>query len=335
MCFATIPAHYAMAVDNSTGNYTPLAPLPGTTVDTACNPAQTNPPDPKCQTNLTTYLPGIFKLAIGIAGVLAVIMIVIGGVQYLSTDAISGKSDGKEKITNALIGLLLAIGAFVILNTINPGTLSLTLGLKPISLTPTGQPLTPTTPSTPSANGGALTANCPLPKSKGGGTVQCTCSSNCVNGSSALVFKPGPQTNTDLSSTLLNKLSQVPNDTTVNLPSAANGGAGYSVYISWQVTEAWPPTVGHKDLCHFIGTCVDLNTIPAFVSGSKPSQYVVLQLAALANQLKNQGFSDVIYEVSQSDYNALMSAGKLYQVDMSFLHLEYDTTTAPSFHVKL
>jgi Type IV secretion system pilin len=327
LCFATIPAHHVLAVDNSTGNYTPLAPLPGTTINANCDPTQNN-----CQTNFATYLPGIFRLAIGVAGALAVIMIVIGGVQYLSTDALSGKSEGKEKITNALIGLLLAIGAFVILNTINPGTLSLNLSLSPVATTSPSQPLTPTTPSTPSAAGSTLTSNtCPPQK---GGNTQCICNS-CVNGLSALVFKTGPQTNTYLTSALLNKLSQVPDNTTVNLPSPANGGAGYNVYINWQITEAWPPTVSHLDSCHYTGTCVDLNTVPGFISGSQPSQYMVLQLAALANQLKDQGFSVVIYEVSQSDYNALMSAGKLYQVDMSFLHLEYTTTTAPSFHVAL
>jgi hypothetical protein len=111
------------------GNYQPLSPLPGTTVG-VCDPNITNPPDPNCETTLSTYIPGLFKLLIALAGALAIIMIVIGGVQYLSTDAISGKSEGKERIENAIIGLLLAIGSYIILNTINPGILTLNLGLK-------------------------------------------------------------------------------------------------------------------------------------------------------------------------------------------------------------
>lgn len=70
--------------------------------------------------NLNDYLQFVFQFAIGITGVLAVIMIILGGITYLSTDAIGGKKDGKEMITNALGGLALAILSWLILNTINP-----------------------------------------------------------------------------------------------------------------------------------------------------------------------------------------------------------------------
>jgi hypothetical protein len=112
------------------GDYTPLEPIPvlgGGTV------------------SLSSYIPNLVKLIIQIAGVLAVVMIVLGGVQYLSTDAIGGKSEGKQKIENAIYGLLLAIGAYVILNTINPGTLQLQLIINPI----TGSSTPPTATSTP------------------------------------------------------------------------------------------------------------------------------------------------------------------------------------------
>ncbi|MBX4216189.1 hypothetical protein KW797_04550, partial [Candidatus Parcubacteria bacterium] len=87
-----------------------LAPLPGTAL------SSTTP----LGGGFSTYLNEVFNIILGIAIVLSVIMIVIGGIQYLSTDAIGGKSEGKQKLQNALIGLLLALGAFLILNTINP-----------------------------------------------------------------------------------------------------------------------------------------------------------------------------------------------------------------------
>ena len=101
-----------------TDKYTVLAPLPGV----GNNAAKT--------TTLTDYLPAIFKLSIGIAAVLAFVMITFGGITYMTTDAIGGKSRGREYITNALWGLLLVIGAWVILNTINPQILSFDLFLK-------------------------------------------------------------------------------------------------------------------------------------------------------------------------------------------------------------
>lgn len=88
-------------------DYIPLASLPGTT-------------DSKGSVNLNTYIPGIFNLTIGIAGVLAVLMIVIGGVEYMTTDAIQGKADGKARINNALWGLLLVLVSYILLYTINP-----------------------------------------------------------------------------------------------------------------------------------------------------------------------------------------------------------------------
>lgn len=71
--------------------------------------------------SLSTYLGAIFKIGIGLAGVLAVLMIVIGGIQYIGSGmSPSGKTDARDRITNAVLGLLLALLSWIILNTINP-----------------------------------------------------------------------------------------------------------------------------------------------------------------------------------------------------------------------
>lgn len=75
--------------------------------------------------DLPGYIKTIFKIIMGIIGILAVVMIILGGVQYMSTDAISGKEGGKETVTRAVGGLILALGAYIILNTINPHLLDL------------------------------------------------------------------------------------------------------------------------------------------------------------------------------------------------------------------
>jgi hypothetical protein len=116
---------YAQTPDNT---YTVLAPLPCIGSDQDCNKTAT-------QTELKDYLPGMFKLLIGLSAAFAVLMIVIGGFQYMSTDAIQGKSNGKERIKNAIFGLVLVIGAWLILATINPNLLSLNLNIEPVSTT--------------------------------------------------------------------------------------------------------------------------------------------------------------------------------------------------------
>lgn len=72
----------------------------------------------------------INKVVIGVvagAGVLALIMVIWGGIQYISTDSFSDKKDGKKRIQAALGGLLLALSTYLILNTIDPNLTNLDL----------------------------------------------------------------------------------------------------------------------------------------------------------------------------------------------------------------
>jgi hypothetical protein len=100
---------------NTPTDYTVLAPLPGTTKN--CDQSQTSASD-NCATDLQTYLPGAFNLIVGLAAVLAFLVLTYGGVFYMTSDAISGKSQGKEYITNALLGLGLVLASWLILFTI-------------------------------------------------------------------------------------------------------------------------------------------------------------------------------------------------------------------------
>lgn len=117
--FAAAPGAHA---DSS---YIPLAPIPGTGAS-GCNPANQN-----CSVTLGSYLLGIYKIGIAAAGVLAFLMIVLGGFTYLSTDAVSGKEEGRHRIMNAAGGLILALASWVILNAINPNLVSLNLAFGP------------------------------------------------------------------------------------------------------------------------------------------------------------------------------------------------------------
>lgn len=76
-------------------------------------------------TSFSGFLNATFKLGLAVAATLAVVMITIGGLQYMSTDSISGKTEGRDKIQNAVIGLLIALLIWIILFTINPNLLKL------------------------------------------------------------------------------------------------------------------------------------------------------------------------------------------------------------------
>jgi hypothetical protein len=101
--------------------------------------------------DLKTYLQGVIVITIGIAGVLAVVMMVICGIKMMMSGSVSGKSEAKECIWNAIFGLLIAIAAWAILYTINPELLKNDLQLAdvPVPVSPAASPRTESNPAAP------------------------------------------------------------------------------------------------------------------------------------------------------------------------------------------
>lgn len=67
------------------------------------------------------YIAGIYTWAVGIAGLIAVVLIIMGGFVYLTSGGNAQRTqEGKDRITSALFGLLLLLGSYVLLYTINP-----------------------------------------------------------------------------------------------------------------------------------------------------------------------------------------------------------------------
>ena len=70
---------------------------------------------------LGQYIAALYKYSLGIAVVVATVMIVIGGFQYLTGGGDAGRvKAGKDRITNAVVGLLLLFGSYIMLTTIDP-----------------------------------------------------------------------------------------------------------------------------------------------------------------------------------------------------------------------
>ena len=70
--------------------------------------------------NIGEYLNKVFVIAIGLCAALAVLMMIIAGVKYMGEESLFGKVNAKEQIKNALLGLLIALSAYALLNTIDP-----------------------------------------------------------------------------------------------------------------------------------------------------------------------------------------------------------------------
>lgn len=104
--------------------YVLLAPLPcETEKDAGCVGGKLTTFNPSQPNNLSAYLNLMIKIFIGLCAVLAVVMIVVGGIEYMTSELISSKESGKDRITHAILGLFIALGAYALLFTINPDLL--------------------------------------------------------------------------------------------------------------------------------------------------------------------------------------------------------------------
>lgn len=99
----------ATGSSSSSGDYVPLVQIPG--VDTG---------------NFLNYLRDIYNFLISIVGILAMAALVYGGFRYLtSVGNPAAVEDAKDIINSAVIGLVLALSSWLILNEINPDVLVL------------------------------------------------------------------------------------------------------------------------------------------------------------------------------------------------------------------
>src|SRR3989344_4157925 len=70
---------------------------------------------------LPNFIKYAFNLAIAVAGLAAFVSFVYGGVRYLASAGNPGTlSDAKEQIKASLLGLVLLLGSWLLLTTINP-----------------------------------------------------------------------------------------------------------------------------------------------------------------------------------------------------------------------
>src|SRR3989344_1902156 len=75
-------------------------------------------PDPS--TSIPNYIIRFYQFGVGIAGILAVGMIVVGAITISLSGAIDKQKEGKDMIKSAIWGIALLLGSYLILNTINP-----------------------------------------------------------------------------------------------------------------------------------------------------------------------------------------------------------------------
>lgn len=116
VCIVLLTSGVALA-QNSAAEYVPLTGIKGITQESGAPIAG--------QGDLSSFFQNIFNLLIGVAGILAVIMLSWGGIEYMASDVITNKEEARKKMVGASLGLLLVLFSVAILYSINPDILSL------------------------------------------------------------------------------------------------------------------------------------------------------------------------------------------------------------------
>jgi|GEM_PF-2142646 len=69
---------------------------------------------------LADYLNAIYKYLITISVIIAIVMVMVGGLQYVLASGSGKSAEAKKRITNATTGLVLLLSVYMILYTVNP-----------------------------------------------------------------------------------------------------------------------------------------------------------------------------------------------------------------------
>ena len=256
--------------------------------------------------SLQEFLKVVYNWGVFVAVGLAVLFIIFGGIQYMTTDSVFKKDEGRKRVVAAVAGLLIVLSSWLILNQINPRIFenSLNLGtldkskLNTSAITVGGVVVggggnnTQTGGNNTQNNGGQINTS-----GEGGQIVP------IPNG---ITVKDGAGRN--ISSLISNKL--------VTLDNSLDGDG-----ISWRVTEGYPPTRTHLSPCHANGTCVDTNF-------TNSRQATAANITNFINSANSAGLK-AVYEVSsESEKQALISQG----VPATNI-ITYSGITAPHFSV--
>jgi len=104
---------------------------------------------PRCGATPASYLSGLYRLALVLGVLAALIMIVIAGITYATSgDNASKQKEARGQIKDAIIGLVILFASVLILNTVNPALVSMSLP----NIQPPSTPA-PTSTSTSSDSG--------------------------------------------------------------------------------------------------------------------------------------------------------------------------------------
>lgn len=151
--------------------FVPLAEIPGLTKGVVADSA-----------GLASFFNNLYKYLIGLAAVLAIIQITWAGIEMaINSGNVSKQSESKERITQAIFGLILVLSPVLVFSIINPNILNLSLSLPALDNTPSRSPSV----SAPAANGAGTSITQPSPSGYVNKLFFCPLNGDCATAQSS------------------------------------------------------------------------------------------------------------------------------------------------------
>jgi hypothetical protein len=106
--------------------YIPLSPIPGL--------SDSGAPQANGGSGFSGYIVQLYQWGVALTSGLAVVVIMWGGIGYVTSAGGGGIEEAKGRISAAIMGLLLALSSYIILRTINQDLLNVSFNLNPITV---------------------------------------------------------------------------------------------------------------------------------------------------------------------------------------------------------
>jgi hypothetical protein len=106
------------------GYFAPSSPVKA--VETLINYPAIGAEDITWESSLPQIIKYIYLFAVGICGAVALLSILLGAIKYIGASGNPSKmGDAKEQIFSAILGVVILLSSYLILNTINPDLVNL------------------------------------------------------------------------------------------------------------------------------------------------------------------------------------------------------------------
>ena len=257
--------------------------------------------------NLTTYISSAFNWLLGFAAVLAIVMLIVTGVAYTAAGVSeAGKSAAKAQLTGIMWGIGIALGAWLLLNIINPKLVAFNIS----SLTGYANDATPAT------GGGGAPA--------GGGTGGGSGGGGGGSGGTSVPSRPAPPPGTRSAAILNQAEASVGTLQTCDVPGTSGGRRGCAYAVNTIVERAIGSPAGGGLSTAGMYTAIKSNPnfvlVPGGLADSQPGDIVLSPTNVGENDIGHVGIRSTTGFIANSSRAGMVERRSTWNWPTTFVY---------------